>query len=52
MLYEAAEPKSFSINVAAAIDITKITNKIPINAGEKRIFIIFMLQLVTYCGYN
>ena len=40
MLYEAAEPESFSMNVAAAIAAAKITKKATMKKGEKRILII------------
>jgi hypothetical protein len=42
MLYEAADPKSFSINVAIAIAVAKITKKAPMKKGEKRSFKIFI----------
>jgi hypothetical protein len=42
MLYEAAEPESFSMNVAAAIAAAKITKKATMKKGEKRSFKIFI----------
>jgi hypothetical protein len=46
MLYAAADPKSFSRNVAAAIAMAKTIKRIPIIEGEKRYFMNF---IITFC---